>query len=73
MAAQAGLKLAICATAVMAVLHASAGVRIENNISYGEAPSLMLNLRYPDSQAGFPTVVWIHGGGLTSGQRKIAF
>ena len=63
------LKLAVCAIAVLSALHASAGVRIENNISYGEAPSLVLDLRCPDANVGFPTVVWFHGGGLTSGAR----
>jgi acetyl esterase/lipase len=30
-----------------------------------------LDLYYPEASPGFPTVVWFHGGGLTSGDRSI--
>jgi acetyl esterase/lipase len=28
-----------------------------------------LDVYYPDNRAGFPTVIWFHGGGLTGGKR----
>lgn len=30
-----------------------------------------LDIYYPENQPGFPTVVWFHGGGLTSGSKFI--
>jgi acetyl esterase/lipase len=53
---------------------------VTNNIAYydDDAPQTddayrqsqcRLDLRYPVSKAGFATVVWFHGGGLTSGRR----
>lgn len=31
----------------------------------------VLDLYYPDTREGFPTVVWFHGGGLTGGRKSI--
>lgn len=31
----------------------------------------LLDLYYPSNSQGFPTVVWFHGGGLTSGNKEI--
>jgi acetyl esterase/lipase len=30
----------------------------------------VLNIRHPAAQPGFPTLVWFHGGGLTTGKRE---
>ena len=54
--------------------------RVEKNISYleeGSTPTpyqlerCRLDLYYPGNKAGFATVVWFHGGGLTGGNRHI--
>ena len=53
---------------------------VVSNLSYYGASALqtadayqrsqcLLDLRYPTRQAGFATVVWFHGGGLSSGKR----
>lgn len=31
----------------------------------------LLDIEYPVDQKGFSTIIWIHGGGLTSGQKEI--
>ena len=46
------------------------GVRIERDIAYADRPECRLDVRWPDGYAGFPTVVWFHGGGLTGGKRS---
>lgn len=35
------------------------------------AERCVLDLYYPESKDGFPTVVWFHGGGLTGGDKSI--
>lgn len=42
---------------------------IVSDIAYAEREGCVLDVRYPSSATGFPTVVWIHGGGLTDGRR----
>ena len=34
-------------------------------------PDSVLDLYYPTGKKDFPTVIWFHGGGLTSGQRSV--
>ncbi len=65
------------ATVVCAVMHGKDYV----DISYytGDAPAVgniayrnercKLDLRIPDGKKNFPTLVWFHGGGLTSGKK----
>ncbi|MBO7721859.1 MAG: YhcH/YjgK/YiaL family protein [Kiritimatiellae bacterium] len=43
--------------------------RTESPIAYRDEPGCVLELRHPVGVTGFPTVVWLHGGGLTSGKR----
>src|SRR5690606_9491577 len=31
----------------------------------------VLDVYYPETKKGFPTVVWFHGGGITGGQKFI--
>ena len=52
--------------------------RMERDIAYRDAcgdgciDSLCrLDLYWPADRTGFPTVIWFHGGGLTSGHREI--
>ncbi len=54
--------------------------RIEKDISYLKEGSTAtpyqlercrLDIYYPENKAGFSTVVWFHGGGLTGGNRHI--
>lgn len=55
----------------------SSGYRTDAQISYRTSPDpyiskmCVLDLYYPQSIKDFPTVVWFHGGGLTSGKRDI--
>ncbi|MDF9827009.1 acetyl esterase/lipase [Ereboglobus sp. PH5-5] len=30
-----------------------------------------MDMYYPENRAGFPTIVWFHGGGLTGGKRRL--
>jgi len=43
--------------------------KIVRDVAYADRPGCVLDLRYPSSVTGFPTVVWLHGGGLTGGKR----
>ncbi len=46
---------------------------IYSGLTYAEIPGfrpLLLDLHVPDNAAGAPVVVWIHGGGFTSGDRR---
>ena len=49
----------------------------DENISYRASPDpyiskmCVLDIHYPRGIKGFPTVIWFHGGGLTSGKRAI--
>ncbi len=58
----------IAATAV-AGLEAQAAVRTEKDIPYADGPSRVLDIRVPVGETNFPTVVWLHGGGLSGGAR----
>ena len=37
--------------------------------STSRVASCQLDIRYPEGQRGFPTLVWFHGGGLTKGNK----
>ncbi len=39
------------------------------NIPYADRPNCLLDLRLPQGETNFPTVVWFHGGGLSGGCR----
>ncbi len=46
---------------------------IHSGLTYAEISGfrpLLLDLHVPDDAAGVPVVVWIHGGGFTSGDRR---
>jgi len=46
---------------------------IHSGLTYAEVPGfrpLLLDLHLPDDAAEVPVVVWIHGGGFTSGDRR---
>ena len=48
-------------------------VVIYSGLTYAEMPGyrpLLLDLHVPDEAAGVPVVVWIHGGGFVSGDRR---
>ncbi len=55
----------------------SSSYQTDENISYRTSPDpyiskmCVLDLHYPQDIKDFPTVVWFHGGGLTSGKRDI--
>ena len=38
-------------------------------VEYAERPGCLLDVRVPAGETNFPTVVWLHGGGLTKGNR----
>ena len=42
---------------------------IVRDVKYADASGCLMDVRYPVSTTGFPTVVWFHGGGLTGGKR----
>lgn len=69
------LALLLFATAVCAQKNA---YRTETDIAYRDAAGdgmidsmCRLDLSYPADKAGFTTIVWFHGGGLTGGRRDI--
>lgn len=53
----------------IAGLESPAAVRTEKDISYADRPSCVLDVRVPVGETNFPTVVWLHGGGLSGGAR----
>lgn len=55
--------------AALPALAASAAVKTEKNIQYADRPACVLDIRVPDGETNFPTVVWLHGGGLSGGAR----
>ena len=38
-------------------------------VAYSDGSGCVLDVRWPASATGFPTVVWFHGGGMTGGSR----
>ncbi|WP_437185868.1 alpha/beta hydrolase [Planctomicrobium sp. SH668] len=72
--------LALCATSADVVAEAPASIKVVRNIEYREgankgdayAQSLCrLDIAFPTNQKDFPTIIWLHGGGLTGGAREI--
>ncbi len=61
-------KLVLAAFA-MAALCAVGGVKTTQGIAYADRPGCVLDVRVPEGETGFPTVVWFHGGGLSGGSR----
>ncbi|MBR2837479.1 MAG: carboxylesterase family protein [Kiritimatiellae bacterium] len=62
--------VAIAATVLAAGAFAELpDTRIVSDIAYAEREGCVLDVQCPSSATGFPTVVWIHGGGLTDGKR----
>lgn len=63
----------LCAIALCAAAHADSSakptVKTVKDIPYAERAACRLDLRYPTDATNFITVVWFHGGGLTSGGR----
>ncbi len=60
--------LMACSIAVLLFGSAGASDRDERDLAYGRDPKQRLDLTTPASH-GFPTVVFIHGGSLTSGDK----
>ena len=44
-------------------------VLTKTDIAYADRPRCVLDVRVPDGATNFPTVVWLHAGGLTDGAR----
>lgn len=42
---------------------------ITTDIAYADRPACQLDVRVPAGITGFSTIVWFHGGGLTTGER----
>ncbi|MFI3287421.1 MAG: alpha/beta hydrolase [Rikenellaceae bacterium] len=68
----------ILVSVLFSSLSTSAQQRALENIPYREGSSdiyikeqCLLDIYVPEGVEGFPTVVWFHGGGLTSGHREI--
>ena len=58
-----------CATlvCVAAALPLFAAVEAEKDIAYAAPERCKLDVKWPKGTTNFPTVVWFHGGGLSSG------
>jgi acetyl esterase/lipase len=61
---------AVVAAVLLVSAHARAAVaqQVEKDLAYGQDPAQRLDLSTPAS-VGFPTVIFIHGGSLTSGDK----
>lgn len=62
----------LCVTilaAAMAAMVAMAEGKVVNGVAYADSPECRLDVRVPVGETNFPTVVWLHGGGLTGGGR----
>ena len=55
--------------AVLCVVCAFASEGLLRDVKYAESESCKLDLKWPQGQTNFPTVVWLHGGGLTGGEK----
>ena len=64
--------LGLAAAVSLALSADAAAVSTRTGIEYAERPGCVLDVQYPEATTGFPTVVWFHGGGLTSGSRYFA-
>ena len=54
---------------VLAAMAASAAVKTEKNVAYAALEQCRLDVKWPKGATNFSTVVWFHGGGLSSGSR----
>ena len=63
------LPVVIVAIAMAATAAFAGAVRTEKGIPYSERAGCVLDVRVPEGETNFPTVVWFHGGGLTGGSR----
>lgn len=61
-------KTVLLCFAVCALL-AEAKVGLEKDVAYAESACCKLDVMWPEGAVGFPTVVWLHDGGLVSGRR----
>jgi acetyl esterase/lipase len=64
------LAVAVALWTVMPPLHAGqSGTRVERDVPYGPDPAQRLDLSLP-AVPGFPTLIFVHGGSLTSGDKS---
>ena len=54
---------------IAVVATAEPAVRMVRGIAYADRPNCVLDIRCPEGETNFPTVVWFHGGGLSGGKR----
>ena len=64
--------LGLAAAVSLALSADAAAMSTRTGIEYAERSGCVLDVQYPEATTGFPTVVWFHGGGLTSGSRYFA-
>jgi len=62
-------KMTFCLAIVAVASAAFAAEGLEEGIQYAPPERCRLDVKWPAGQTNFPTVVWFHGGGLTSGKR----
>jgi acetyl esterase/lipase len=62
----------VCVVSALSCAGRCAEVAIEDNITYGKAgdTDLKLDLAQPQGDGPFPTIVFIHGGGWSGGNRQ---
>jgi len=61
--------IVLAATALAMPGELTAETREHRGVRYSDALGCVLDVRVPVGATNFPTVVWFHGGGLTSGGR----
>jgi len=61
------MRFELCAACVLVAAVAFAKEGLERDIPYAEPARCKLDVKWPAGTTNFPTVVWFHGGGLTSG------
>lgn len=54
---------------LLAAMAAGAAVETKNDVAYAPPEECRLDVKWPTDATNFPTVVWLHGGGLTGGGR----
>lgn len=55
--------------AALALSAAMAETRVIQDVAYVNRPGCLLDVRVPIGATNFATIIWFHGGGLTSGSR----
>ena len=63
------IKLVIIFFVLCCVMRSFANEGLMRDIKYSKHEDCTLDLKWPKSQTNFPTVVWLHGGGLTDGEK----